>query len=128
MSETLQQEVTRLRERNEILEYELSSLKESFDTAATALQKRFGLTATEAKILVALSDGKPHTKGWLEDNFSKKNEVSAGWAGVYIYKVRRRIAPLKITNHWGHSFQIVGDDLATIQSIIKGNSGAKINH
>lgn len=120
MSETLQQEVIRLRERNEVLEYELSSLKENAHNVAVTLQKRFGLTATEAIILAALSDGKPHTKGWLEDNFSQKDIVSTGWVGVYIYKIRRRIAPLKVTNNWGHSFQIVGDDLAAIQSIIRG--------
>lgn len=122
MNETLQQEVARLRERCEVLEYELAATKENTHTVAATLRKKFGLTPTEAKILAALSGGALRTKAWLEDNCSKNGEVKTAWLGVYIGKLRRLIAPLKIINIWGYGYQIEGDDLAEIQSIIKGES------
>jgi len=115
----LQQEVARLRERCEVLEYELAATKENTHTVAATLQKQLGLTSTEAKILAALSDGALHTRGWIEDNCSLNGEVTTAWLGVYILKLRRRIAPLKIISIWGHGYQIEGDSLAAIQSIIK---------
>ena len=116
----VQQEIAMLRDRNAELEFELAQKNEQVDWVALKLRRAFGLSRTEAKVLARLADGMHHSKYFIEESCSLKAEVIGQYCEQYIYRLRKKIKPLKISNVWGVGYFLEGESLAAIQSIIKG--------
>jgi len=105
---------------NAELEFELAQKNEQVDLVASRLRRAFRLSRTEAKILACLADGMHHSKYFIEESCSVKAEVIGQYCEQYIYRLRKKIKPLKISNDWGVGYFLEGESLAAVQSIIKG--------
>ena len=119
MNEALHQEIATLRARNDYLEAEVAALKEVAPGAdCVPLQRKFKLTKQQAKLLYVLADGKVKNKGWLcEQIYIKAYEVDK-LSDVVVCQVRKKIAPLKITTHWGVGYQLEGESLEAVRGVL----------
>lgn len=117
---THSQELETLRERVEVLEFELAEFKNQNRSAATALADEFGLSRILSQILAQLSNGRLVDKAYLAEFCKLKDEIEVKSIDVQLVKLRRRIHPIQIETVWGRGVRLTGENLSAIKSVIAG--------
>lgn len=121
MNDSLHHENAKLRERVEVLEFEIAAMKSNIDQQGLVLKDKFGLTPAQARILAKLSDGRLLTRDWYVENSRAGDEMCESLLSVHIFRIRKKIAPLIIrTPNWSRAYQLEGDSLAAIRAVIGG--------
>lgn len=104
------------------LEAKLSELQPDATTAAAGyLAKAFRLTPKEAAVLLALSDGRPHSKdGILTMVYGGLDEPMVKIVDVFICKLRRKLtgSGIEIGTLWGQGYVV--EDTAPLLAVMRG--------
>lgn len=113
--------------RVDSLEAELEALREANKPADTlCVQRAFGLTTHEAKLLLLLSDGRPRRKeqihsGIYADRIDDPPEMKI--IDVFVCKTRKKVEPygIVVETIWGSGYQL-SDPVDVIKSVIAGGN------
>jgi len=118
MNHTIATELSAARNRIAELEEEVRELREAMTPAAHPLREALGLPISEELILAHLARGGSYSRQQLltvldsEDSYWERNIDSL------IKRIRKRIAPLKISAAYGIGYALEGENLRAIRQIM----------
>lgn len=105
-------------EQRVLVEQEVDELQ-----AVANLRRLFGLTPCEARLLVAMSDGRTWPKGPLVDRLysdSADEPPTLQIIGVWVCKIRHKISNcVRIDTEWGVGYRVV--DTEPLKQAMRGN-------
>lgn len=119
MSHALYQEIAALRAEIDGLKAERDQFNCRNNSAIFRLMTHFNLSRHLAAMLACMARGGICSRDALIAATGGSNMAPKS-VDVRIHSLRRRIAPIKITNHWGVGYSLEGEHLAAVRRIIRG--------
>jgi DNA-binding response OmpR family regulator len=119
LNDALYAELAAVRSENDMLRLAVTLLTESINVAAISLSRHFGLSPKESVLLAILADGRPRSREHISNTMDLNAEGNPRTIDVHVCRLRRKIAPHKITTIWGRGFVLDGQSLTAIQSITR---------
>lgn len=119
--DTVYADLARLRDRVAELEAEIERRDRHFRAEAAELMSTTGLTISMARMLLALSTGRPMSRDQLAVLCGHEDGCDPRLVDSQIKRLRRRLPWLRITSLYGAGYVINGAALTAARDFMKGS-------